>query len=56
MMTSSWFMRSGGAQSRGVTTLELGAPLGPGDTVAITAEPAGGVDRPIGAPVLAGTS
>ena len=48
--------RAGIIDARGVTTLELGAPLGPGDTVAITAEPAGGVDRPTGVPVLAGTS
>ena len=48
--------RAGITGDRGVTTLELGAPLGPGDTVAITAEPAGGVDSPTGPPVLAGTS
>ena len=48
--------RAGISDDRGVTTLELGAPLGPGDTVAITAEPPGGVDSPTGPPVLAGTS
>ena len=45
--------RAGIADDRGITTLELGAPLGPGDTVAITAEPTGGLDRPTGPPVLA---
>ena len=49
-------VRAGQSDDRGVTILDLAAPLGPGDTVAITPEPAGGVDRPTGAPVLAGTS
>ena len=48
--------RAGIADDRGITTLELGAPLGPGDTVAITAEPAGGLDSPTGPPVLAAKS
>jgi hypothetical protein len=41
---------------RGITTLELAAPLGSGDTVAVTAEPPGGVDSPTGPPVLLGKS
>ena len=48
--------RAGITDARGVTTLELGAPLAPGDVVAITAEPQGGVDTPTGAPVLAAKS
>lgn len=47
-------VRAGITDDRGLSTLPLGAPLAPGDTVAITAEPRGGVDRPTGAPVLAG--
>ena len=46
--------RAGITDDRGLTTLELTAALAPGDTVAITAEPPGGVDRPTGAPVMAG--
>lgn len=46
--------RAGITDDRGVVTLELAAPLTPGDTVAVTAEPSGGVDQPTGAPVLAG--
>ena len=49
-------VRAGITDDRGVTTLELAAPLGAGDTVAITAEAAGGVDSPTSAPVLAGKS
>ncbi len=45
-----------GVTDGGVMTLELGAPLAPGDTVAITAEARGGVEQPTSAPVLAGTS
>lgn len=58
----AWVIRGGTAAragitaDRGITTLELGAPLAPGDTVAITVEPAGGVDTPTGPPILAGTS
>ena len=48
--------RAGISDDRGVTTLELAVPLAPGDTVAITAEPRGGVDQPTGAPLLAGSS
>jgi anti-sigma factor RsiW len=39
---------------RGVTTLVLTAPLGAGDTVAVTLEPSGGVTQVTGKPVLAG--
>lgn len=39
---------------RGVTTLLLTAPLAAGDTVAVTLEPAGGLDHVTGAPVLSG--
>ncbi len=46
--------RAGITADRGLTTRELTAVLAPGDTVAITAEPPGGVDRPTGAPVMAG--
>ena len=46
--------RAGITDERGVSTLELAAPLASGDTVAITAEQSGGVDRPTGAPVLVG--
>jgi len=38
----------------GVTTLLLTAPLGAGDGVAVTLEPAGGSRAPTSAPVLAG--
>ncbi|MDQ6858394.1 MAG: anti-sigma factor [Chloroflexota bacterium] len=48
--------RAGITDDRGATTLQLGAPLAPGDTVAITAEAQGGVDRPTSGPVLAGSS
>lgn len=47
-------VRAGVMNGSGLATLALEAPLRPGDTVAITAEPAGGVDRPTGSPVLAG--
>lgn len=46
--------RAGVTGDTGLTTLELTAGLAPGDTVAITAEPRGGVDRPTGAAVMAG--
>ena len=49
-------VRAGTTDDRGLSTLELGAPLGSGDTVAITAEPLGGVDTPTGPPVLAAKS
>jgi hypothetical protein len=45
---------AGITDARGVTTLVLSARPGAGDTVAVTAEPSGGVDRPTGKPVLAG--
>ena len=45
---------AGITDARGVSTLILRAPLGAGDTVAITAEPRGGLDQPTGKPVLAG--
>jgi anti-sigma factor RsiW len=47
---------AGITDARGLTTLILGAPLRVGDTVALTAEPAGGRDQPSGKPVLAGQS
>ena len=56
----AWVIRGGAAvaagitDARGVSTLILRAPLGVGDTVAITAEPRGGLDQPTGKPVLAG--
>ncbi|MEA2662991.1 MAG: hypothetical protein QOH08_2563 [Chloroflexota bacterium] len=49
-------VRAGITNERGVSTLTLAAPLAGGDTVAITPEPAGGVDAPTGAPLLSGTS
>ena len=49
-------VRAGITDDRGVTTLELGAPLRVGDSVAITAERPGGVDSPTGALVLSGRS
>lgn len=45
---------AGITDERGVTTLVLTAPLGSGDTVAVTLEPSGGVERVTGRPVLAG--
>lgn len=48
--------RAGITEDRGLTTLELSAPLAAGDTIAITPEPAGGVDRPTGASAMAGTT
>ena len=45
---------AGITDARGLTTLVLRAPLVTGDTVAITAEPRGGLDQPTGKPVLAG--
>lgn len=47
-------VRAGITDARGVTTLQLAAPLQSGDRVAITPEPPGGVDAPTGAPVLTG--
>ena len=47
---------AGITDARGLTTLVLRAPLAAGDTVALTAEPAGGRDQPSGKPVLAGQS
>lgn len=49
-------VRAGVTDDHGVTTLTLTTGVAPGDTVAVTAEPAGGVDAPTGAPVLAGKS
>ena len=49
-------VRAGVTDAHGVLTLVLTAPLAPGDTVAITPEPAGGVDRPTGTAVLVGKS
>jgi anti-sigma factor RsiW len=49
-------VRAGVTDERGVTTLTLTTGVVNGDTVAITAEAAGGVDTPTGTPVLAGTS
>jgi anti-sigma-K factor RskA len=46
-------LAAGVTSDRGVTTLILTAPLASGDTIAVTFEPSGGVDRPTGAPVLA---
>ena len=46
-------LAAGVTNDRGVTTLVLTAPIASGDTVAVTFEPSGGVDRPTGAPVLA---
>jgi hypothetical protein len=56
----AWIIRgetplaAGITDERGVTTLVLTAPLGSGDTVAVTLEPSGGVERVTGKPVLAG--
>jgi anti-sigma-K factor RskA len=49
-------VRAGVTDARGVTALTLTANVAGGDTIAVTQEPAGGVDAPTGAPVLAGTS
>ena len=49
-------VRAGVTAERGVTALTLTANVAGGDTIAVTQEPAGGVDAPTGAPVLAGTS
>ncbi len=49
-------VRAGVTGERGVTVLILNAPIGAGDTVALTPEPAGGVDAPTGPVVLSGTS
>jgi anti-sigma factor RsiW len=46
-------LAAGLTSDRGVTTLIMAAPPASGDTVALTLEPSGGVDRPTGAPVLA---
>jgi anti-sigma factor RsiW len=56
----AWVLRgetplaAGITNDRGVTTLVLTTRLVSGDGVAVTLEPAGGVDRVTGAPVLAG--
>ena len=47
---------AGMTDARGLSTLVLRVPVGAGDTVALTAEPAGGRDQPSGKPVLAGQS
>ena len=49
-------IRAGTTDDHGLVTLVLTAPLAAGDTIAVTAEPAGGVDAPTGVPVLAGKS
>jgi anti-sigma-K factor RskA len=49
-------VRAGVTDARGVTALTLTANVAGGDTIAVTQEPAGGVDAPTGPPVLAGTS
>jgi anti-sigma-K factor RskA len=49
-------VRAGVTNDHGVTTLTLATGVAPGDTVAVTVEPAGGVDAPTGSPVLAGKS
>jgi len=49
-------VRAGITDERGLTTLTLSASVASGDTVAVTPEPAGGVDAPTGDPVLAGKS
>jgi anti-sigma factor RsiW len=49
-------VRAGITDDHGVTTLTLTTGVAAGDTVAVTAEPAGGVDAPTGTPVLAGKS
>jgi len=49
-------VRAGVTDDHGVTTLTLTTGVAAGDTVAVTAEPAGGVDAPTGTPVLAGKS
>ena len=48
--------RAGLTDEHGLITMVLIAPLAPGDTVAITPEPAGGVDKPTGTAVLVGKS
>ena len=48
--------RAGLTDEHGLITMVLTAPLAPGDTVAITPEPAGGVDKPTGTAVLVGKS
>jgi anti-sigma-K factor RskA len=47
---------AGITDGRGLTTLVLRAAFTAGDTIAVTAEPAGGRDQPSGKPVLAGQS
>jgi len=49
-------VRAGITDERGLTTLTLSAAVASGDTVAVTPEPAGGLDAPTGTPVLAGKS
>jgi anti-sigma-K factor RskA len=62
MTWEAWVIRGGTAvragvtDARGVTALTLTANVAGGDTIAVTQEPAGGLDAPTGAPVLAGTS
>ena len=45
---------AGITNDRGVMTLVLTVGIASGDTVAVTLEPSGGLDRPTGKPVLAG--
>ncbi len=47
---------AGITDGRGLVTLVLRASFAAGDTIAVTAEPAGGRDQPSGKPVLAGQS
>jgi anti-sigma-K factor RskA len=47
---------AGITDGRGITTLVLRASFAAGDTIAVTAEPAGGRDQPSGKPILAGQS
>jgi anti-sigma factor RsiW len=49
-------VRAGVTDGHGVTSLTLTTRVAAGDTVAITAEPDGGLDAPTGTPVLAGKS
>ena len=47
-------LAAGITNDRGVMTLVLTVGIASGDTVAVTLEPSGGLDRPTGKPVLAG--
>jgi anti-sigma factor RsiW len=47
---------AGISDGRGVVTLVLRTSFAAGDTIAVTAEPAGGRDQPTGKPILAGQS